>query len=82
MPMKYLILLTENGETPIIFPDFMYHDQVEEAMEHDGVIAAGFIKADADRLTCFGISESLGIVSRGEDDEIVIHHQLLTKAGD
>jgi len=77
--MKYLILQTPDGETPIIFPDFMYHDQVEEALDHKEVIAAGLIKLDGGKITCYGESSSLGIGSRGEDDEMVIHHRLLVR---
>lgn len=82
MPMKYLILQTQDGETSIIFPDFMYHDQVEEAFDHKEVIAAGLIKMDGKKLVCFGESSSLGIGSRGEDDDAVIHHRLLAGEGD
>ncbi len=79
MSMKYLILRTQDGETPIIFPEFMYHDQVEEALDHEEVIAAGFIKIESGKLQCYGESSSLGIASRSEDDAVVIEHHMLTK---
>ena len=78
MAMKYLILQTQDGETPVIFPEFMYHDQLEEALEHDGVIAAGFIKLDKGKLVCFGESSSLGIESRKEDDVMLVQYRLLS----
>ena len=76
MPMKFVILQTRNGETPILFPDTVFHDQVEEAFDHNGVISAGFISFAAGKLSCHGESESLGIKARGEDDEITIVHKM------
>lgn len=66
------MLQTKDGETPVIFSDSMYHDQVEEALVHEGIIAAGFVKMEGGKLTCYGKSESLNIDSRGADDEIII----------
>jgi hypothetical protein len=78
MPMKFVILQTQNGEMPILFPDTLFHDQVEEAFDHDGVISAGFISFAEGKLSCDGESESLGIQARGEDDEITIVHKMLS----
>jgi hypothetical protein len=79
MPMKYLIVQMPDGETPVIFPDYMYHDQFEEMLGGPDVIAAGLIEIIEGKVRCSGSSLSLGIDSRGEDDLFVILQRLSSK---
>lgn len=81
MPMKYVVLQTPDGETPVIFPEDMYHDQIEEALGHQEVIAAGLVDLKDGKVRCYGESFSLGIKSRGEDDQVLIVHRLRRVAG-
>jgi hypothetical protein len=81
MVCKYLIVISEEGERPIIFADDMFfHDQVGEICDGNEIISAGFVTIGPDgNINCFGKSESLNIPSRGLDDEIVIRHQFRSK---
>jgi hypothetical protein len=76
MPMKYLIVQTPDGETPVIFPDYMYHNDFEEMLGGPDVVAAGLIEIVEGKVRCSGSSLSLGIDSRGEDDQFVINQRL------
>jgi len=78
MASKYIIIKTPEGERAIIFPSPpFFHDEMSSAFGSDEVISAGFVKLDKDgKFKCYGESEGLKISSRGEDDEIVMHHQL------
>jgi hypothetical protein len=70
------VALTSGRRRQRRVPDTLFHDQVEEAFDHDGVISAGFISFADGKLSCDGESESLGIKARGEDDEITIVHKM------
>lgn len=76
MTMKYLIVQTPDGETPIIFPKYMYHDHFEEMLGGPEVIAAGEVDLIDGKIRCSGKSFALGIMSRGADDEVLIVHRL------
>jgi hypothetical protein len=80
---KYVVLQTSKGERAVIIPggDF-FHDDVTHIYKSYEPISAGFISIDKDgRLKCYGRSEGLNIASRGEDDEVLIRHQLKPKGG-
>jgi hypothetical protein len=80
MPSKFIVFQTPEGEKAVIFPstDF-YHDQMSSHFADYDVLSAGFVQIiESGQIHCFGRSESLGIDSRGEDDEIVISRQLVT----
>lgn len=81
--MKYVMLEAVTGDVkkriPIIFPDFMCHVDIAEAMktilnsQHklpSQVFSAGDIKISVD--WCGGMSSTLNTSSRGEIDEQVI----------
>jgi len=78
--MKYIVLgktdTAVTHEVPIIFPNFMVHSLVADAMlaypnmQDYKVVAAGDIHPSL--LTCSGDSESLGVASRGREDEQLI----------
>lgn len=78
MPSKFIILQTPEGEKAIIFPsDSFYHDDIAKQFYDNEVISAGFVCIKPDgALECYGRSSGLDMESRGEDDEIVIRHQL------
>lgn len=83
--LKYIILpaspLTHDLETPIAFPQTLQHAQVALCFaQYDHPISAGFVEfipIDAQnphgpvRALCTGVSDSLGLTSRGVlDDEV------------
>lgn len=81
MGMKYIVLKIKDREWPIIFPDMMVHSDVAESMQlhvirfHDErsrVVAAGSISFFGGNVLCSGESETLGIESRGSEDEKLI----------
>jgi hypothetical protein len=75
---KYVVLQTPDGERAFIIPggDF-FHDDVTRIYNSYEVLSAGFISIDKEgRVKCIGRSEGLNIASRGEDDEVLIKHQL------
>ncbi len=78
MPSKFIIFQTPEGEKAVIFPsDDFYHDQMASHFDDYDVVSAGFVQFNENgAVQCFGTSESLGIGSRGEDDEIIISRQM------
>lgn len=81
--MKYIVIQTErNGiirEFPIIFPKELVHSEVlntllarrVHGLERGHCVSAGFIDLHV-RPSCHGESESIGIKSRGLEDECLI----------
>lgn len=73
-PWKYLIVLCDNTEVPVIFPANLSHEDVAGRFK---VVSAGFCLFDimrTDRIVracCFGKSISLGIESRQEDNTVI-----------
>lgn len=81
--MKYIVLKTEdsNGkfhELPIMFPYVLVHKEMKECTwralcesEHRmvEVLGAGFCTTENNQVKCYGESESLGIKSRGVQDQ-------------
>jgi hypothetical protein len=78
MSSKYIILQTPAGEKVVIFPgDDFYHDDVAMHFDSLDVVSAGFVHLGTDNsIECYGKSTGLNLESRGEDDAVVIHHQL------
>ena len=81
MPSKYIVFETKEGERAVIFPrDNFYHDDLSSCFSELEPVSAGFVSIEAGGvITCFGRSEALDLPSRGEDDEIVIRHQLRSR---
>ena len=74
--MKYVVLLMKEGETPIIFPNRVHHEEIADAVEHREVISAGFVYLSDGKITCGGASLGLGLPSLEEDDTILIQRQM------
>lgn len=76
--MKYVILQVTQGtlkrELPVIFPDCVCHDDMAlwfgEALAADKIkaVSAGFCTV---RVNTSGSSETLGLKSRPEDDQLI-----------
>jgi hypothetical protein len=81
--MKYIVFAAPDGyEYPIIFPPLWGHDDMARkiGMPHLKVVAAGFIRTDANgKLECTGRSSSLNIPSRPDRDAAVISKWLADK---
>ncbi len=81
MGFNYIVFSVPSGdmrrEVPIIYPDFLVHSHVAEAlqkvpgMENCSVMSAGSILVDA--LSCTGRSNTLDADSRGATDEKLIN---------
>lgn len=83
--MKYIVIATKLGgmerELPFIFPDAIVHARMFQYMSHQMTmhhgcnsvtcVAAGFLSSVGVGALgqCYGNSESLGIKSRGEEDD-------------
>ena len=78
MSSKYIILQTPTGEKAVIFPeDDFYHDDMAKLFDSFDVVSAGFVHLGTDAsIECYGKSTGLNLESRGEDDAVVIRHQL------
>jgi hypothetical protein len=83
--MKYVVLKVVNKGIergiPIVFPDLLIHSEVAKQMQHmmlishsmeTEVVSAGFLSLFGTKPECSGNSESLGIKSRGEQDDQLI----------
>lgn len=86
--MKYIVISVKFGgmerELPFIFPDAIVHAQMFQYMSHQMTmrhdansvtcVAAGFLSSVGVGTAgqCHGESESLGIKSRGEEDDKLI----------
>lgn len=77
--MKYVVIESHGVESPIIFPEWIKHDEVLKG--HEKVVSAGFcsfsVGENGDGSTnpsvdCWGRSVSLKVKSRGEEDEDLI----------
>ena len=78
MSSKYIIFQTPAGEKAIIFPeDDFHHDDIAKHFSPFDVVSAGFVHLRTDAsIECYGKSTGLHLESRGEDDAVVIRHQL------
>lgn len=75
--MKYIIIQIKEGETPILFPKYLFHDIVAEKFGKDiKVISAGKVKLADGKLECYGESTGLKIKSRGAVDTDIVKKYL------
>jgi hypothetical protein len=71
MPMKFVMLKLDGGELlPVLFPEFMQHSHIAEAVPAT-VVSAGRVYLEAGKIVARGASSSLGISSRAEDSQII-----------
>ena len=80
--MKYVMIRRGSQVLPIIFPDFLVHDEVAHAivavvekMEPPmavGVVSAGDVQLGGGVVSCSGGSQTLGLQSRNRLDANVI----------
>lgn len=75
--LKYIIIRTEIGEMPILFPETVLHKHAVDGRENKPV-SAGFWELHAGTVHAFGRSDSLGLASRGEDAQIIADALKLT----
>lgn len=73
--MKYIVV--DNGalEAPVIFFEGVQH--VEMATNIPGkLVSAGFVQFTPTGLECYGMSVSLGVAARPEEDSRIINKML------
>ncbi len=71
MPMKFVMLKLDGGELlPVLFPEFMPHSHIAQAVPAT-VVSAGRVHLEDGRIVARGSSSSLGIASREEDSQII-----------
>ena len=71
MPMKYVMLRLDGGELlPLLFPEFMQHDQMTQSVPAT-VVSAGHISLEGGKIVAYGASSSLDVHSREEDSGII-----------
>ena len=71
MPMKYVMFRLDGGELlPLMFPEFMQHDQMAQSVPAT-VVSAGHISLEAGKMVAHRASSSLDVLSREEDSGII-----------
>lgn len=71
MAMKYVMLKLDGGELlPVLFPEFMQHSHVAQAVPA-AVVSAGRVHLEDGKIVTRGSSSSLGVSSREEDGQII-----------
>jgi hypothetical protein len=71
MAMKYVMLKLDSGELlPVLFPEFMQHAHIAQAVPAT-VVSAGRVHLEDGRIVAHGSSSSLGSSSREEDSQII-----------
>jgi hypothetical protein len=71
MAMKYVILKLNGGELlPLLFPEFMQHAHMSQAVPAT-VVSAGRVHLEDGQIVARGSSSSLGVSSREEDGHII-----------
>ena len=71
MPLKYVMLKLDSGELlPLLFPEFMQHSTVAQAVPAT-VVSAGRVYLEDGKIVARGASSSLEVSSRDEDSEII-----------
>jgi hypothetical protein len=71
MPLKYVMLQLDGGELlPLLFPEFMQHDQMAQSVPAT-VVSAGHVHLEDGRIIARGASSSLDVLSREEDSGII-----------
>ena len=71
MPLKYVMLKLDGGELlPLLFPEFMQHSDIAQAVPAT-VVSAGHAYLEDGKIVASGASSSLEVTSRDEDSEII-----------
>ena len=69
--MKYVMLRLDGGELlPLLFPEFMQHSHMAQAVPAT-VVSAGHVYLEDGRIIARGASSSLEVSSRDEDSGII-----------
>ncbi|MBF0563209.1 MAG: hypothetical protein HQL37_14625 [Alphaproteobacteria bacterium] len=79
MSMKYIIVNHGGAERVYIFDESVQHIHFAKTISarHEHIVAAGFIRAAAPSgCQCLGVSTSLGIGSRGDEDTRLVNAAL------
>ena len=85
MEMKYVVMDNmgkfNNAESFLVFPEVENHKRVVEGLGGmDHVVSAGFVSfrqgEDGIEASCYGVSVSLGIGSRREEDSRLLTMQM------
>jgi len=70
--MKYIMYDRGGIETPILFPQFIEHDNMAMmVVPNKKLISAGFVKLIDGKAVVAGHSHSLNLKSRSEDSQII-----------
>ncbi len=71
MTMKYIMLRLDSGELlPLLFPEFMQHSHMAQAVPAT-VVSAGHVYLEDGKINARGASSSLDVCSREEDSGII-----------
>ncbi|MBM6584124.1 hypothetical protein ILT44_28410 [Microvirga sp. BT689] len=71
MAMKYVMLRLDGGELlPLLFPEFMQHSHMAQAVPAT-VVSAGHVYLEDGKIVARGASSSLEVSSRDEDSGII-----------
>ena len=71
MAMKYVMLRLDSGDLlPLLFPEFMQHAQMAQAVPAT-VVSAGRVYLKDGKLVAHGSSASLGVSSREQDSAVI-----------
>lgn len=80
--MKYIVLKTQDGEMPVLFPRGLVHRDTAEKFAPLAVASAGFVATRNGKLTCFGASSSLGLGARPRHDTALLARALAEADGE
>ena len=68
-----LLVGTDTGGNPHVFPGFTVHEEMEELVAAAGLSAADALRAATlDPAACFGLSDRLGTVAEGKRADLVL----------
>jgi hypothetical protein len=72
--MKYIISKDPLNPGPFIFPKLMGHDEMLTLLRlsRRDISSAGFVTMKSGKVSCYGVSESLGVKSKPEEDNALI----------
>ena len=71
MPMMFVMLKLEGGELlPVLFPEFMQHSHIAQAVPAT-VVSAGRVYLEDGKIVARGSSSSLKVSAREEDGLII-----------
>lgn len=74
--MKYIVLNTPSGESPVLFPRAFMHRFVAELFPSMSVVSAGFVRSVNGEIECYGISTGLGLECRPGRDTALVERAL------